>query len=74
MEIPEYTPRPAAPSAGRPGGGGFFGQQAPPEANVEGSGNTRTVTWLISMEGNVPLKLVLTSQKGGTRVQNLTAR
>jgi len=74
MEIPGYTSRPAAPSAGRPGGGGFFGQQAPPEANVEGSGNTRTVTWLISMEGNVPLKLVLTSQKGGTRVQNLTAR
>jgi hypothetical protein len=74
MEIPGYTPRPAAPSAGRPGGGGGFGQQAPPEANVEGSGNTRTVTWLISMEGNVPLKLVLTSQKGGTRVQNLTAR
>jgi hypothetical protein len=74
MEIPGYTSRPAGPSAGRPGGGGFFGQQAPPEANVEGSGNTRTVTWLISMEGNVPLKLVLTSQKGGTRVQNLTAR
>jgi hypothetical protein len=74
MEIPGYTARPAAPSAGRPGGGGGFGQQGPPEANVEGSGNTRTVTWLISMEGNVPLKLVLTSQKGGTRVQNLTAR
>jgi hypothetical protein len=74
MEIPGYTPRPAAPSADRPGGGGFFGQQAPPEADVEGSGSSRTVTWLVSMEGNVPLKLVLTSQKGGTRVQNLTVR
>jgi hypothetical protein len=72
MEIPGYTPRPTGPS--QEGPQGFFGQQGPPEAHVEGSGNTRTITWLISMEGNVPLKLVLTSQKGGTRVQNLTVR
>jgi hypothetical protein len=38
------------------------------------SGNTREVTWLISIEGNSPLKLVLTSQKGGTRVRELTVR
>jgi hypothetical protein len=37
-------------------------------------GNTREVTWLISMEGDSPLKLVLTSQKGGTKVRNLTVR
>jgi hypothetical protein len=74
MEIPGYTPpAEAAPSPGG-GPGGFFGQQAPPDADVEGTGNTRTITWLISMEGNVPLKLVLSSQKGGTRVQNLTVR
>jgi hypothetical protein len=72
-EIPGYTPRPAAaPSPTQ--GGGFFGQQDPPEAHVDGSGNTRTVTWLVSVEGAVPLKLVLTSQKGGTRVHNLTVR
>jgi hypothetical protein len=73
MEIPRYTPRPA-PAEAEEGQRGFFGQQAPPEAHVEGSGNARTVTWLVSLEGNVPLKLVLTSQKGGTRVQNLTVR
>jgi len=72
MEVPGYTPRPAPPPEEGPRG--FFGQQAPPEAHVEGSGNTRTITWLLSMEGSVPLKLVLTSQKGGTRVQDLTAR
>ena len=38
------------------------------------SGNTREVTWLVSIEGNSPLKLVLTSQKGGTRVRELTVR
>ncbi len=37
-------------------------------------GNTREVTWLISIEGNSPLKLVLTSQKGGTKVRELTVR
>jgi hypothetical protein len=38
------------------------------------SGNTREVTWLVSIEGNSPLKLVLTSQKGGTKVRELTVR
>ncbi|MGW8266774.1 MAG: M14 family metallopeptidase [Longimicrobiales bacterium] len=71
-EIPGYTPGPAASTPTQ--GGGFFRQEDPPEAHVEGTGNTRTVTWLVSMEGSVPLKLVLTSQKGGTRVQNLTVR
>lgn len=73
MEVPGYDPPaegdpPAAQPMGR------FGRQAPPDADVEGSGNTRTVTWLISVEGSLPLKLVLTSQKGGTRVHNLTVR
>ena len=38
------------------------------------TGNTREVTWLVSIEGNSPLKLVLTSQKGGTKVRELTVR
>jgi hypothetical protein len=51
-----------------PGGPGAMQQQAPQ------TGNTREVTWLISIEGNSPLKLVLTSQKGGTRTRDLTVR
>ncbi len=50
---------------GRPGGM----QQQEPQA-----GNTREVTWLVSIEGSSPLKLVLTSQKGGTKVRELTVR
>jgi hypothetical protein len=38
------------------------------------TGNTREVTWLVSIEGNSPLKVVLTSQKGGTVVRELTVR
>ncbi len=50
-------------------GRGGGAQQATPQ-----TGNTREVTWLVSIEGNSPLKLVLTSQKGGTKVHNLTVR
>jgi hypothetical protein len=32
------------------------------------------VTWLVAIEGNSPLKIVLTSQKGGTKVRELTVR
>jgi hypothetical protein len=73
MEVPGYSP----PASGGPPNAqpmGFRGGQAPPDADVEGTGNTRTVTWLVSVEGSVPLKLVLTSQKGGTVVHNLTVR
>jgi hypothetical protein len=76
MEIPGYNP----PTPGgrraqaQPQMPAFMRQQAPPDAEVSGDGNTRTVTWLVSMEGSVPLKLVLTSQKGGTKVHNLTVR
>ena len=50
-----------------PGGSGSE-QQVPP------TGNTREVTWLVAIEGNSPLKIVLTSQKGGTEVRELTVR
>ena len=73
MEIPGYQPPPSTGEEDE-GGGGWYSQTAPPEAKVEGTGNTRTVTWLVSLDGNVPLKLILTSQRGGTRVQNLTVR
>jgi len=38
------------------------------------SGNTREVSWLVALEGSPSLKLVLTSQKGGTHVREVTVR
>ncbi len=72
MEVPGWEAPEAAEEEDELGG--WYRQMAPPEARVEGEGNTRTITWLVSLDGNVPLKLVLTSQKGGTRVHNLTVR
>jgi hypothetical protein len=86
MEIPEYNPS-AAPRARAgaqqqamrqmmmmmPGGPPpqFLAQMGGGE---EQTGSTREVTWLVSVEGNAPLKLVLTSQKGGTHVRDLSVR
>jgi hypothetical protein len=39
---------------------------------VRGTGNSREITWLVAIEGETPLKIVLTSQKGGTKVRELT--
>ena len=39
---------------------------------VEQTGPKRTVTWLIAVKGNSPLKIVSTSQKGGTQVKELS--
>ncbi|MFC1629199.1 M14 family metallopeptidase [Gemmatimonadota bacterium] len=38
------------------------------------AGNTRTVQWLIAIEGNSPLKVIVTSQRGGTQVREITLR
>jgi hypothetical protein len=35
------------------------------------TGNKRVVSWLIAVEGDVPLKLAVTSQRGGTTVKDL---
>ncbi|MFC2160162.1 M14 family metallopeptidase [Acidobacteriota bacterium] len=40
-------------------------------AEVTAGGAKRTVTWIVSVEGNTPLKIVVTSQKGGTKVKNV---
>ncbi|MFB3852920.1 MAG: M14 family metallopeptidase [Vicinamibacterales bacterium] len=86
MAIPGYEPRPVGQVqlAGRGGGGGRGAGAAPagvpplvrqqrPEAEAETpqSGPTRQVTWLVAIEGDSPLKVVLSSQKGGTRVKDL---
>ena len=82
MTIPGYVP-PApseTPGGGRGRGGGppgrgtpgqGRGQQAVDVQQVKGTGNTREITWLIAVEGDSPLKLVLTSQKGGTVVREI---
>ncbi|MFC1731663.1 M14 family metallopeptidase [candidate division KSB1 bacterium] len=47
------------------------GAQQPQEA---GTGSRREVTWLVAVEGDFPLKIVATSQKGGTKVKEITIR
>ncbi len=49
---------------GRMGGG----------AEPAAAGNTREVKWLVAIEGDVPLKVIVTSQKGGTQVQDIRVR
>jgi len=36
------------------------------------SPSSREVTWVIAIEGQTPLKIVVTSQKGGTKVKDIT--
>jgi hypothetical protein len=47
-----------------------FGQRAS-ATRVEGSGPNRTATWIVAVEDNTPLKVVVTSQKGGTKVKEI---
>jgi hypothetical protein len=72
MDIPGYdpstAPRPRSPMQFM---GPGFGDQDEDEPQT---GNTREVTWLIAVEGDTPLRIVLSSQKGGTRVRELSVR
>ncbi len=85
MPIPGFAAAATAPTARGAGGGrapaapampagmpGFRMQQGGDE--VSGSGSTRTVRWLIAVEGDAPLKVVLTSQKGGTVVMDVPVK
>jgi hypothetical protein len=49
-------------------------QQPPEAAAVRQAGSRRVVSWLVAVEGDAPLKLALTSQKGGTSVRDLTVQ
>jgi hypothetical protein len=70
MDIPGYDPS-TAPELRVPM---EFGMP-PEEPGAEPqTGNTREVTWLIAVEGDTPLQIVLSSQKGGTSVRNLSVR
>jgi hypothetical protein len=38
------------------------------------TGPRREVKWLVAVEGDSPLKVVVTSQKGGTAVRDLAVK
>jgi len=45
-----------------------------PQQPQTATGSSREVTWLVAVEGDFPLKIVATSQKGGTKVKNIEIR
>jgi len=57
----------------------FFGMPAPKEPRGEvpekkEMGSTREVKWLVAVEDDSPLQIVVSSQKGGTQVKSLTIK
>lgn len=84
MKIPEYTEKraPAPPSQmqmrrmmpfyppGFPMMRRFRERYRPTE--VKQKGPKRTVKWLVAVEANTPLKIIVTSQKGGTKAKTLS--
>jgi hypothetical protein len=84
MEIPGVAPAPGVAGQVRTASPAQGPQTAQPRVQARPGGpqgqraaqanNSREVSWLISIDGNTPLKIVLTSQKGGTRVHELTVR
>jgi hypothetical protein len=71
--------RGAGGGGGRGGRQGLPGQlalsqmreQRPDASATRQTGNRRVVSWLVAVEGDAPLKLAVTSQKGGTQVRDL---
>jgi hypothetical protein len=47
----------------------FMRQQRRQPTQVNQGGSSRTATWLVAVEGDTPLKVVVSSQKGGTKVK-----
>ena len=47
----------------------FMRQQRRQPTQVRQRGASRTATWLVAVEGNTPLKVVVSSQKGGTEAK-----
>lgn len=50
---------------------GVLGGTASVPGIIRGGNNSREVKWLIGVKGDVPLKIVVSSQKGGTVVREL---
>ena len=72
----------AGRGAGRGGRGGRQGaagtlalsqmrEQRPETPAVRQAGNRREVSWLVAVEGDAPLKIAVTSQRGGTETRDL---
>ncbi len=77
MAIPGYTAgsgTPAAPGAGAPAADGRRGSARSWPAEVRQSGPRREVTWLVAVTGDTPLRVAVSSQKGGTAVVAVTMR
>ncbi len=65
MRMPLYMPGSPVPFRG--------GQRLEP-TRAAGTGPTRTATWIVALSGDSPLKVVVTSQKGGTKVREIKIR
>lgn len=70
LKITGYSERASARPRQPQFRGGRFGSRFRP-TQVNQTGPKRTVKWLVAVEGNSPLKIVFTSQKGGTKVKEL---
>lgn len=46
----------------------------PGPERVHQKGSTRQVQWVVALEGKAPLKIIVTSQKGGTRVKQISVQ
>jgi hypothetical protein len=74
-DLPMMPALPAMPAGkapfqlGQRRGGGAAEPAAPPQA-----GPKREVKWLVAVEGDPPLKVVATSQKGGTSVRDVVVK
>ena len=66
-------PQVTTPRAGAPAGQRGRGERAG-AAQVAQTGPRRDVKWLVAVEGDVLLKVIVTSQKGGTAVKELAVR
>jgi len=79
MKIPGYQEKPDSSSIAEDPRMSFYPPgypvfRRPPRlepTEVKTGGPKRTVTWLVAVEEGTPLKIVATSQKGGTRVEVL---
>lgn len=76
LKIPGYKPIPPRDASQQRG---FYGMPAPKEPRGEEPekkemGSTREVRWLVAVEDNSPLQIVVSSQKGGTQVKSLTIK
>jgi hypothetical protein len=81
MKIPGYavrdarSPQQAQQQRRMPSGRPRFRRQPRYRpTQVEQTGPKRRVTWLIAVKGDSPLKIVVASQKGGTKVKRLSIK